>query len=186
MKKIIFTTFSVLLLLATANSQITKGNWLMGGSGSYSRLQNEIDGAIHFKQISLQISPSIGYFFSDKFAAGLKPSFIYGSNSATGTVSNRIYSVGPFARYYFLDAEKIFNLFTEGNYAYGKIDGTGDSGGQQLHTFSVAAGPVLYFNNCIGAEFIMAYSTTKVVHFTGRNNELRFGIGFQIHLEKEN
>ena len=42
----------------------------------------------------------------------------------------------------------------------------------------------MYFNSSVGLEFIIAYTITKAVGFPGANNEIKFGIGFQIHLEK--
>ena len=175
--------FIVLLLLACiacniTYCQITKGNWLVGGSANFSTIQYSSGASLHYKQTNFQISPTVGYFLKDKFAVGLRPSLSYGSNNLGN--SSTVITIGPFVRYYFLKPETIFNLFTEGSYKYGTI-----SRGQRLNTFSFAAGPVLYFNSSVGLEFTIGYSTTKVVGFTGSNNEMLAGIGFQFHLEKD-
>lgn len=183
MQKTILFILTIIIFSNTAYSQITKGNWLVGGSASFSRLQSSSTATLQFKQTNFQISPLMGYFVKDKFAVGLRPSLTYGSNTIAN--SSTIISVGPFVRYYLLKPENIFNIFTEGSYAYGSITGKGQGTGQRLNTFSFSAGPVLYFNSSVGLEFIIAYSTTKVVGFTGTNNEIRFGIGFQFHLEKD-
>lgn len=119
----------------------------------------------------------------DNFVVGFKPSYTYGSNSIANT--NSIIKIGPFVRYYFLKSENILNLFAEGSYGYGSITGKGQNQGQKLNTFSFSGGPVLYFNSSVGLEFTIEYSRTKIIGFSGNNNEIKFGIGFQFHLEKE-
>jgi hypothetical protein len=138
--------------------------------------------AIQYKQTDLQISPVAGYFAADKFAIGVRPSVIYASNTVASV--NTTIGIGPFTRYYFLNSEKIFNLFAEGSYSYGIIYGK-EGVSSRSNTFSFSGGPVLYFNSSVGLEFTIGYSMQKVVGFTGKNNEMRFGIGFQFYLEKE-
>ena len=183
MQKTILLIIATNFIIYNVNSQITKGNWLVGGSTNFSTIQYSSAASLHYKQTNFQINPIVGYFLKDKFALGLRPSLSYGR--ATGS-NNTVYSsgtvinIGPFARYYFLKPENIFNLFAQGSYGYGTV-----TGGQRSNTFSFAAGPVLYFNSSVGLEFTIGYSTTKSVGFSGNNNEVLFGIGFQIHLEKD-
>ena len=182
MKQLILISLLLCIAIA-AKSQITKNNWLLGGSASFSSLKSSSTASIQFNQTSFQVSPLVGYFVKDKFAVGLRPSLTYGSNSVAN--SNTIIKVGPFIRYYFLKTDNIFNLFTESRYEYGSNTGKGQDIGQRLNTFSFSGGPVLYFNTSVGLELVIEYSTTKVIGFSGNNNEIRFGIGFQIHLERE-
>ncbi|MGN6540899.1 MAG: outer membrane beta-barrel protein [Ginsengibacter sp.] len=179
---------TILLILISfsfyhGNSQITKDNWLVGGNASFSQLQSASTSAAKYKQTNFQITPLVGYFLKDKFAVGLNPSFTYVSNNVGST--STIINIGPFVRYYFLNPENTINLFAETGYAYGSITGKGQEKGQHLNTFSFSGGPVVYFNTSVGLEFILSYSTTKVKSFSGANNEIKFGIGFQIHLEKD-
>jgi hypothetical protein len=182
MPKTILLIITFCLFIKTANSQITKGNWLVGGNASFSSLKSSSTATAQFKQTSVEISPVVGYFLNDKFAVGLRPSLTYGSNTIAN--SNTIIGIGPFTRYYFLKPENIVNLFTEGSYSYGSISSKGQPSSKS-NTFSISGGTVIYFNSSVGLEFTLAYSTTKVVGFAGTNNEIRFGIGFQFHLEKE-
>lgn len=184
MKKIFSLCFSFLLLLTKANSQITKGNWLVGGNGSFTTFK-----VVDEKTRYLQLSSNIGYFLFDKFAAGLKPSYVYtkaGGGSTFFSKSSGIY-FGPFARYYFLTADKPFNILLEGSYQHG-IEKKGDdyiTTNYSLNTFSIAAGPVIYFNTSVGLEFLVGYGQTKYTteeHFESR---FQMGIGLQVHLEKE-
>ena len=167
------------------NSQITKGNWLVGGSASFSQQNPSSTAIAMFKQTNFQINPFVGYFLIDKLAVGLNPSVEY-EKVSLGPNTSTIINVGPFVRYYFLEADKIFNLFGQGSYAYGSNIGKvqGRKYGNSLNTFAFSAGPVLYFNSSVGLEFTINYSTTKFVGFTGANKFLSYGIGFQIHLEK--
>ena len=183
LQKIFLLIIASFFLIKNSNSQITKGNWLVGGSAIYSSINYSSTSSARYKQIDFQISPIIGYFLKDNFAIGIKPSVTYGSNGFNN--SSTIIAVGPFVRYYFLKPENIFNLFMEGNYAYGNIKAKNQGPGQKLSTFSFAAGPVFYFNSTVGLEFIISYTNSVVKGFSGHNSRVMFGIGFQIHLEKD-
>jgi hypothetical protein len=183
MKKTILLFLILSIFYNDANSQITKGNWLVGGNATFSRLQNSSTASAQFKQTNFEIRPLLGYFLKDKFAIGIDPSLTFASNNILNT--NTIITIGPFFRYYFLDTDNRVNLFAETGYDYGSITGKGQGKGQHLNTFLFSGGPVIYFNTSVGLEFIIAYSTTKIVGFSGYNNKIQFGIGFQIHLEKE-
>lgn len=183
MIKTCFIFFTAVLFSLNLIGQITKNNWLLSGNASFSSQKNSSAASLQYKQSDFQIAPTIGYFVIDKFALGLRPSFIYGKNNliANGKVQT-IFSIGPFARYYLLKTESPFNLLFEGGYSYASLNQASES---KQHTFFIGTGSVLYFNSSVGLEFILGYSTTKVVSFNGANNAIRFGIGFQIHLEKE-
>jgi hypothetical protein len=45
-------------------------------------------------------------------------------------------------------------------------------------------GPVVYLNNIVGIEFTLGYSSQYFQKNIGRLNNIRTGIGLQIHLEK--
>lgn len=183
MQKFIFLILLTTSIYHTGKSQITKGNWLLSGNASFASQKSSSTATVQYKQTDFQISPSIGHFILDKFAVGLRPSFTYGKNNLVASgKAQTIFSIGPFVRYYFLQPDRPFNLLTEGSYSYATLNRASES---KQHTFYFAAGPVLYFNTTVGLEFTIGYSTTKVVSFSGSNNVIRFGLGFQIHLEKE-
>ena len=182
MKQLIFILLLSCIAI-TVNSQITKSNWLIGGSASLSSLKSSKTAAVQFRQTHVLGTAQIGYFVKDKFVVGIGPSCSFSSNHAGAT--NLIIGIGPFSRYYFLHTDNVFNLFAEGSYSYGINTGKGQGPAQKSNTFSISGGPVLYFNTSVGLEFIFAYSTTKVVDFTGSNNEMKIGIGFKFHLERD-
>lgn len=177
MKPIIATIF-LSIAFFKAESQITKGYWLLSGNASISSSKNSSAASIQFKQTDIQVSTAVGHFVTDKLALGLRPSFSYGSNNVGN--SSSVFGVGPFVRYYVLKPESIVNLFSDVSYSYEAI-----SGGQKSNRFTLFAGPVVYFNTSVGMEFLLGYSTTKIIGFGGRNNKIQFGVGFQFHLEKE-
>lgn len=181
--KSILSFLITLLLNSYAISQISKDNWLVGGNAKFSVLKNSSEASLKFKQTNFQINPTIGYFLADKFAGGLRISYTYGNNSINN--SSHVLAIGPFIRYYFLPKDKVFNILADGSYSYGIISGQGSINTQKSNTYSLAAGPVLYFNSSVGLEFLFGYSSTKVNGFAGSNNELQFGIGFQIHFERD-
>ncbi len=111
MKKLMMLIFVNFLVFNKFYSQITKDNWLVGGSTSFSSLKSSSAASAQFKLINFQISPVIGYFVEDKFALGIRPSLQYGSNTVANT--NTIIKAGPFVRYYFLKSENMFNLIAQ-------------------------------------------------------------------------
>jgi hypothetical protein len=201
MKKLLLFTLSA-LILKMSSAQITKHNWLVGGTGLFSSTtSNSAAGNIGQRQTQINLSPNIGYFLADKFAAGLKIGY---SNIRYKQLNTPNYnlskfitcSVGPFLRYYFLPTDKQFNLLVDGSYQYGNERGGGvsstgsepvdfDLTKYQKHTFSIAAGPVIYFNSSVGLEFLAAYTTSKYVNIEGRNKTFQVGLGLQVHLEKD-
>lgn len=191
-------SFSFLLLVANSTfGQLTKGHWLVGGSGSFYSYKNEIISNVsttNGKYTQINISPNIGYFLADKFALGMNTTVtsikgddtVVGGNGS-GNSSSQRYLIGLFGRYYLLDKEKQMNILVNANYQTGIIRGQNDTKGT-LKNFSIAAGPVIYFNSSVGIEFLLGYNsefekyTSQV--FSEHKNGFLFSIGLQIHLIK--
>jgi hypothetical protein len=73
--KHIFSFFSLLVLTSTAFGQLTKGHWLVGGSGRFYSYQNNYQTSTftsNGKYTQIDLSPAVGYFLADKFSMGLK------------------------------------------------------------------------------------------------------------------
>ena len=105
MKKIVF--LFALTTSLTINSQITKGNWMVGGSGNISMYENKYNGVgneTSNKGIGMNISPNIGYFLVDRFVLGAPLGVGYTiPKDAQNSFS---YGIGPYSRYYFLEEDK--------------------------------------------------------------------------------
>jgi len=185
MRKIIFIVISFIFLNPKANSQVTKGNWLVGGNASFSMIKNG-----YSRDNYLQLSPNIGYFILDKLAAGLKLDFGTIKTNVNGSEDfekNISFDFGPFVRYYFLPVDKQFNVLVEGSYQHGieKARSNYVITKYQKNTFSFATGPVIYFNTSVGLEFLIRYTGLKYETTPSYHNNLQFAIGLQVHLEKE-
>lgn len=174
------------------SAQLTQGNWLVGGTGNfYSYADNTSSSTynIDSKMTRIDISPSVGYFLIDKLALGFKPTFssIKGKVTNTGGMYTNVqrYWIGPFGRYYLLDKENPFNIVTEISYQFGIFNSEGQKG--NLSKFSALVGPVIYFNSCVGLEFLLGYSQSKEdVELANKiiMKGFQAAIGFQIHLSK--
>ena len=184
MKKLTFVVIFVGFLFIS-KAQITKGNWLVGGNGNFSIIKI-LDETTHY----LQLTPNIGYFFFDKFAAGLEPSYVYniGKSEGTNSIAKTMgFYFGPFVRYYLLSTDKPYNILVEASYQHGwetKADRYIKTS-YSLNNFSFAAGPVIYFNSSVGLEFLVGYAQSKYTGETFHDSRLQVGIGLQVHLEKE-
>ena len=186
---IIISVFSIKF----SSAQLSKKTWLVGGTGLFNSTQykNGRSAGVTpgYKSTTLTLSPNIGYFFVNKFAAGIKASYghqklryLEGSNFFT---SNTAYNFGPFVRYYFLPANKRFNLLIDGSYQHG-IERENAQGSfiekYTKNTISFAGGPVMYFNPQVGLEFLVGFSNESYNKFSGENNTLQMGLGLQVHL----
>lgn len=185
MKKALVIIGTLLFLSSTTYCQLTKGNWLAGGNASFSSVRNSSTGSTIYNQSTIALSPNVGYFFADKFAVGLRPSIVFVKSSLGNSNKFTDFKVAAFGRYYLLEPSKIYNIVTEASYGIGISKVSGQNDQLNVKTYAFSGGPVIFFNSSVGLEFLVSYSSTKAALNQGRNNEIRLGIGFQIHLEKE-
>lgn len=183
MKKINLFVILALLYSLSGNSQIEKGNWLVGGSVNLTSYKNEYisgDSAIksELKGRGINIYPTIGYFLSDKFAIGLSPTYGY---SETQNTSGSSYGIGPFARYYLLKPEKVINFLTQVSYTYS------EGGNSISNSYTVKAGPTIFFNETAALEITLDYINGNNKSEQGsvvKGSSFNIGLGLQIHLTK--
>ena len=180
--KPILILLSFALISIKTNCQITKGNWLVSGTASFSSTKSESSTVSNTTRTYFQLQPNIGYFFIDKFAAGIKgliqyQKTIFGSSPAT---KQTYYGIGPFVRYYFLPTERRVNVFSEGNYQHY----ISNPGSQNSNNYSVLAGTVIYLNTIVGIELTIGYYVTKYNEQNLTYKIIQAGLGLQIHLEK--
>ena len=195
MNKITMLALCMLMYGFSTTGQITKNNWMVGGVASYASTKYNGEASSGVTVSIFKGQPNIGYFIIDKLAAGLKLGYSNVTNkfgeSPYGISKVVNYNFGPFARYYFLSTDKPFNILIDGSYQYG-IKRIGSSTGGNIlwgqhnaNTFSVNAGPVLYFNTSVGLEFLVGYSNEKYVTDQGSNGTIQVGLGLQVHLERD-
>jgi len=189
MKTLIVILLSIFIFTTHAHSQITKGNWVMGGNASYLLTHNNSEsyGGVKNTTYSLLITPEVGYFFADKLSTGLKVRIErQGHRYKGGSTFDRgfKYNLGPFIRYYFLPAENIVNLLIEGSYQFG-LTGGNNKFGSSRNIFTAAAGPVMFVNSSLGLELLLLYSNYKLVQYPGDNRTITISAGIQAYLEKK-
>jgi len=167
-----------LLSFATSNAQITKGNWLVGGTGSfYSAQLKDDNNNTNSNSIGLEIRPNLGYFVMDKFAIGITPLIAYNKPENGSSVTS--YGIGPYARYYLLKSDKRVNVLTHVGYSF---SGSNNSSSKST-ALDFKAGPVVYFNSSVAFEMTINYNINNLNSST-TYNILSLGLGLQIHLEK--
>jgi len=180
MKTIKLFFITTILFTLSAHSQITKGNWMVGGDGFFENTNvKNSEGEELQSSTQIIIQPNIGYFIYDNFATGLTAR--YGYNKTKGVSSSSSgFGLGPYIRYYFLKPDKRVNLLAEANYYYGK-----DFDKSDFNTsYGFKAGPVIYFNSSVGLELLVKYEHTFISSFSYTSNSFQLGLGLQIHLEK--
>ena len=169
-----------------AKSQINKGNWMVGGSGSFARTIYNSESGQKNTYYNISINSDVGFFVAAKFSTGFKVGFTKDASKTTGTngyFTVYDFNIGPFLRYYFLPIDKQFNILADGAYQYGFVGGNSGISSYK-NTFSLNVGPVIYFNSSVGLEFLIGYSTYTVVGFSGNNSTVQTSVGFHFYLEK--
>ncbi len=181
MKTIKLIFIAIIFFTINTNAQITKGNWMVGGSASLKayKSENVTNGSIeNYNYITLY--PDFGYFIIDKFAIGAISNFQY--TRFDGGANGKSYYVGPFARYYFLKPEKTVNVFGQVNCAYGEYINYQNSKFPNRN-YGFKAGTSIFFNTSVALEMALEYNK-EYANSTLENSVYQFVIGLQIHLEK--
>lgn len=186
MKSIKVLIISLLFIAMKTNAQITKGNWMVGGTGNFSSYENKSSNngtEVTYKGIGINISPKIGYFFANKFVAGTNVSIGY--SKPKNFDSSLSYGIGPFARYYFLKEDKRVNFLIEANYNFGAAK-SGENKSRN-NGYGFKTGPAIFFNSSVALEITLDYNSSELIPDGNENssyNNFQLGLGFQIHLEK--
>jgi len=123
----------ILFFSSPVSSQISKGQWMVGGNGSFSRSvvkQNNDFFHSENKTTGFQLTPGVGYFFMNQLVAGLRTGVTQSDvkQETDSQVPGSLYyllkskitalSFSPFVRYYFLPSSRKLNVFADASYAY--------------------------------------------------------------------
>lgn len=162
MKKLLFSLALVAGLGFVANAQTEKSTLLLGGGVGFSSTSISGGGS----QSVFTLSPNVGYFFTDNFAAGAQ--FTLASSSGT-----TIWSLAPFVRGYFTDNAK-GKPFAQVGVGFGGVSG----GGGTSTSFLGKAGYALFLNKSVALELAADLQTQTGATVFG------VGAGFQIHFGK--
>lgn len=184
MKTIKLIVVLTLLSFLPSTAQITKGNWMVGGSGSFINYESTYqDNNTEITQTGngFNLSPNLGYFIIDNVALGAVVSFNF-SNPSGDNNNSHGYGISPFVRYYFRKPDKMINPFLQTSYSFN--EGKSESGGSNKSTgYTIKGGSALFFNSSVALELSLNYDSQKF-NSNSKSNNFTIGIGFQIHLEK--
>ena len=189
MQKIL--TLALLVFISTSvRAQLDKKTWLLGGAGNFNSNKYKLNGT-PYKYSQLDLSINAGYFVREKLATGLLTSLsVSRSNTAGGTDIDTYVNFTPsaFIRYYLLQSDRSWNLFTQGSFGYQTTDASGTEGSSNATIYRISAGPEVFFNSSVGLEFSVGYqylkNGSKSAAIPGVHS-IFTSIGFQFHLEKD-
>ncbi len=179
MEKNTLLLFLAIAFSMTTNGQITKNNWLVGGDVAFSYSKSKPESTVDSQAFNINLSPNVGYFFWDKLALGTRAEYTlsrYESDSGTSKFDR--FLVSPFARYYFLNIDKLVNPFLESSYRFSLI---GENNSQE---FSAKGGVAIFLNSSVAFEASLNYLNSISKNTYVGDHTLLLGFGIQVHLEK--
>jgi hypothetical protein len=181
MKKVLFATLlAVSASAAFAQSNINKGDWMVGGNASFD-YQKDGD----YKTTTIGLSPNVGYFFINNFAGGLRAG-VASSTTKFGSAkeTESAFHVSPFVRYYFLPSSQKVNIFADGSFGFGqaKTESMGTEYKYNFTQFAITAGPAIFLTPATALEIGLGFNSSKIEDASDRSNSFGVNVGFQIHL----
>ncbi len=150
---------------------------MFGGDATFYSFITEREVQETSRSTSITVNPNINYFVIDKLAVGLKIGTSFNKN-------NTSWAIGPVARYYFLDTDNIFNIFTEAGFRYGRNIPKGGINSSSGTGYTAKLGMVAFLNQSVGLEFGINYDRAKDNSDNNIYNTIKVAFGLQIHLEK--
>ncbi|MCU0335840.1 MAG: outer membrane beta-barrel protein [Chitinophagaceae bacterium] len=160
------------MLLALAGSAQTEKKSVLVGGGIALRTG---EGSNQF-----QFNPTVGYFFADNFTLGGTLSF---NSQKLGQVRSSEFGIGPFARYYFGNANTKPFVVGEFDFLSSKTKSSASSAEIKSNgtRFLIGLGFAAFVNETIAVEGVSGYSYSKFKDADGSggfNLRLGFGIYF--------
>jgi hypothetical protein len=164
-------------------AQLSKGQFLIGGSGTYSSTTYSYTDS---KFRGVYIDGRGGIFLLNKLATGLRLGYTYRRDMGSDTDSSQYFkqkdrtiSMGPFVRYYFFPSTQKVNFLVDASYFRNWISTMNNK--WNAYGYAVAAGPVLFVTPNIALETTLNYEYNEQ-WFKTSTVSVKFG--FQIHLSK--
>jgi hypothetical protein len=164
MKNFFYTISFVLVFVNLSSAQTEKGTWLLGGNAGFVKPSGAPG--------QLSVTPAVGYFLLDHFAAGGQVNFLVTKNVSTNKLVS-FFSLGPFGRYYFLGDDR-GRLYVSGGLNIG-----GGTGSKFDTGYNIGAGYAVFLNESISVDLGMHYD--KIGSSRG---VFALGAGFQVHFNR--
>lgn len=179
MKRNVFTmAVCFLMISATANAQLQKGNVLIGGNLAGFDLGLNEGGVFN-----MSLTPKLAWFVKDNVALGGYVDL--GLATAKGAGTNVSYGVGGLGRYYFptsdVNVARSMRFLVEANAG---LQGVNTSGGSSTNGIGLGFGPGLtYFvTQNVALESLLKYNGILGFGSSATSSRLQLNLGFQIYL----
>lgn len=183
-KTLLAAFFAASAMIASAQSNIHQGNWMVGGDASLKYYKNG-----DYRNTLVSVAPNVGYFFIDNFAGGLRLDLSSNTEKYSGTTTDKStsfnYEVAPFVRYYFLPSTQKVNIFADGQFGFGELKTKINNNAQvknNFNEFTIAAGPAFFLTPSTALEMTLGWNSIKYKGNDDRQGTLALSVGFQIHL----
>jgi hypothetical protein len=200
LRKIVIVV-AVLLITITINAQFKKGDKMLGasvGSVFFNSGSTDLSNSIStstttINNFGITLNPSIGWFTKDNLAIGLMPSFGYNKQNQLGKSSSGStylkddnsqfnFSIGGFARYYFIGNSSSTRFF--GQYDLSLGIGSSKREGFQYETLGVY---VDRYNQKSSGDFNASTGLSAgVSKFLSKYTSLDIYIGYKFSYNKSN
>lgn len=194
MSKITPVLAILVLLQFSSKAQISKGNFIVGGNGSFSHNSNKFDGLLQSKDSRASLVPNLGFFLFNRFAAGVALQYDlyhqkyinnFGGNNSSQT--SHYFGGGPFVRYYFLNSTAKVNILADARLAWlynrYKSDVTDATTILNNYAYDFSAGPAFFINKTVALELLAGYQNRKYANYNHRVSGIQGRLGFQLHLD---
>ncbi len=184
MKKIQLILLFLMINWLSAFGQIQKGNFLIGGTGSF--MKQHVTNVSEINTIA-SLQPNFGYFVGDNFSIGIQLPLNY---RRYGNLISTGFGISPMLRFYFAKNEKsaFFIPLTAGvgNNNY-KTYGSSSKTIYTNYTETFGLGFVYFIQPNIGLETALSYyfQQSKNNIMANSNSSARgvnFNVGFQIYM----
>ena len=179
MKKILFILIAGVVLAASANAQVQKGNVLVGGD--LANFDFSLNSGSSF---NIQLDPKAAWFVKNDLAIGGYVTLGFEGAKSSPTYTN--YGIGALGRYYIsdptVDVLRHTKFFLEANVGIEGVDVS--QGGGNTNGLGIGFGPgIAYFiTPNIGLEGLLKYTGVAGFGSDPYTSDLNLNVGFQIYL----
>ena len=173
MKRIFLSLFIIVVAFATVKAQTEKGDWMVGGNLRLNTTRNNTE---------ISFTPNAGAFIIHNLAIGGNFTLQY---SKTGLNKYTSFGIGPFARYYFTNANVRPLLHGSFNYlsTKSKIGNSASSTNTGINYF-LGGGAAIFISDQVSIDGILGYDHTKYKNYDGSGG-FALNIGFQVYIHKD-
>ncbi|MEY4937504.1 MAG: hypothetical protein RIS64_3863 [Bacteroidota bacterium] len=200
MQKIIIVISLIISILNNLSAQIQKGSWMIDGNLKIGQSPLHSNSSYHYKYDDSNADAELGYFFTNRFAAGAKSGVRFIDNLSISRLtqnanafSKQIFYITPYARYYFTPKSRFktfYELSLENNWTRSQWNDFNVENSLNLNIRS-KIGADLFLTNNIALEGSWSYlcyagkSVGTSVLFPKLAFSPQFGIKLFLNTEKQ-